>query len=160
MDAELAQQRQETSGPVRSHLNPVFRHEQRAGTARDEADATQVAARVTGELGAEADQERLAIEKSVQAVEAAAPGSDRAKDAEAVEVQAEKDADEAIAASLDSDGAAEDALHAEGSPHLRVAADPDEARADRTRALKDESVAGRDLSDLDTLEERIAHDLA
>ena len=160
MEAELARQRQETSGPVVSRLNPVFQHEQRAGTARDEADATQVAARVTGELSAEADQERLALEQSVQAVEAAAPGSERAKDAEAAEAQAEKDADEAIAASLDSDCAAEDALHAEGSPHLHLAADPDDAQADKARALKDESVAGRDLSDLDALEERITHDLA
>jgi hypothetical protein len=160
MDAELAEAREKTSGPVRSHLNPVFQHEQRAGTAVDEADATEVAAQVTGEMGAEADQERLKIEAVVQAAEKAAPGTDKTKEAEAAEVQAEKDADEAIAASLDSDVAAEDALHSEGSRHLHLSADPDQAQADKRKALNDESVAGNDLSDLDAIEKQVSDDLA
>lgn len=96
MDSELAKDRQEASGPIRSRLNPVFQHEQRAGTAVDDARATEVAARVTGEISSEADQERLKIEGLVKEVEKAAPGSDRAKDAEAAGAQSEKDADEAI----------------------------------------------------------------
>jgi hypothetical protein len=159
MDSELAQDREKTSGPIRSHLNPVFQHEERSGTARDEAEATAVAAQVTGEMAAEADQERLKIEGQVQAVEKASPGSQRAKDAEAAEAQAEKDADEAIAASLDSDVVDEDALNSEGSRHLHLSANPEGAKAGEVRALKDESVAGKDLSDLDSLEKRVSDDL-
>ena len=159
MDSQLAKDRQKSSGPIRSHLNPVFQHEQRAGTAVDDADATEVAARVIGEIGSEADQERLKIEGLVADVEKAAPGSDKAKDAEIAAAQAEKDADEAIAASLDSDTAAEDALNAKGSRHLHLSANPDEAEAAEARALKDESVAGKDLSDLDSLEKRVSDDL-
>src|SRR5271156_354112 len=85
MDSEVETLRERTAGPIRSHLNPVYHHEQRAGTARDETEATESVARVTGEIGAEADQERLKIEGLVHAVEEAAPGSDRAKDAEAAE---------------------------------------------------------------------------
>jgi len=160
MDSELAQLREKSSGSVRSRSNPVFQHEQRAGTARDDADATGVAARVTGEMAAEADQERLKIEGLVKAVETASPGSYRAKDAEAAGAQAEKDADEAIASSLDSDVADEDALNSEGSRHLHLSANPDEAKADEVKTLNDESVAGRDLSDLDSLEKRVSDDLA
>jgi hypothetical protein len=159
MDQQLAQDRAKASGPIRSHLNPVFQHEQRAGTAVDEAEASEVAARVTGEIGAEADQERLKIEKQVQAAESASPGSDKTKDAEAALAQAEKDADEAIAASLDSDVAAEDAHNSRGSRYLHRSANPDGATADKARALSDESVAGRDLADLDSLEERVTSDL-
>ncbi|MGA8723489.1 MAG: hypothetical protein WB565_00470 [Acidimicrobiales bacterium] len=160
MDAELARDRAKNSGPIRSHLNPVFQHEQRAGTAKDEGDAVELAGRVTGEMGAEADKERREIEGLVHAVEQAAPGSERANDAEAAQAQAEKDADEAIAASLDTDVAAEDAVRSEGSRHLHLSADPDQTQADKVRALKDESVAGRDLSDLDALEKRVSDDLA
>jgi hypothetical protein len=160
MDSELAREHEVSSGPIRSHLNPVFQHEQRAGTAVDGAQATEVAARVTGEISSEADQERLKIAGMVQDLEKAAPGSDRSKDAEAAESQAEKDADAAIAASLDSDAAAERARNAEGSRHLHLSADPDEAKVDEVTALKDESVAGRDLSDLDSLEKRVSDDLA
>ena len=131
-----------------------------AGTAVDDARATEVAARVTGEISSEADQERLKIEGLVKEVEKAAPGSDRAKDAEAAGAQSEKDADEAIAASLDSDSAAESAVHSEGSRLLHTSANPDEAKMDEVTALKDESVAGRDLSDLDALEKRVTDDLA
>jgi hypothetical protein len=77
MDSELAQARERTSGPVRSRLNPVFQHEQRAGTAVDEVEATEVAARVAGEMGAEADQERLKVEGLVQAAEKASLGTDK-----------------------------------------------------------------------------------
>jgi hypothetical protein len=159
MDSELARERAKTSGPIRSHLNPVFQHEQRSGTATSETEATEVAARVTGEIGAEADQERLKIEKLVAAAEKAAPGTDKTKDAEAAMAQAEKDADEAIAASLDSDVAAEDALHSTGTRFLHKSADPEGATADKVRALNDESVAARDLSDLDSLVERVTNDL-
>jgi hypothetical protein len=158
MSSELTTLRNETSGPVRSHLNPVFQHEQRAGTAADAAQATETAARVNGEIGSEADQERLKIEGLVQSVEKAAPGSDKAKDAEAAAAQAEKEADDAVTASLDSDAAAEDALKSEGSRHLHLSASPDEAKADEARALKDESLAAKDLSDLDSLEQRVADD--
>ena len=79
---------------------------------------------MSGEMAAEADQERLKIESQVKAVEKASPGSDKAKDAEAAGAQAEKDADESIAASLDSDVAAEAALRSEGTPHLHLSADP------------------------------------
>ena len=51
MDSELAGLQEKTSGPVTSHLNPVFQHEQRAGTAADEGEATETAARVAGEIG-------------------------------------------------------------------------------------------------------------
>jgi hypothetical protein len=158
MSSELTTLREETSGPVRSHLNPVFQHEQRAGTAVDNAQATEAAARVIGEIGAEADQERLKIEGLVQSIEKTAPGSDKARDAEAAAAQAEKDADDAVTASLDSDAAAEDALKSEGSRHLHLSANPDEAKADEARALKDESLAGKDLSDLDSLEQRVSDD--
>jgi hypothetical protein len=160
MDAELAQARARTSGPVRSHLNPVFQHEQRAGTATAEAEAAEVAARVAGEMGAEADQKRLKIEQLVDAAEKSSPGTDKVKDAEAAMAQAEKDADEAIAASLDSGAAAEDALHSTGSRHLHRSADPVGATADRVRALNDEAVAAKDLTELDSLVERVTNDLA
>jgi hypothetical protein len=113
---------------------------------------------VNGEIGAEADQERLNIEGLVKSLEEAAPGNDKAKDAEAAEAQAEKDADDAVTASLDSDAAAEDALKSEGSRHLHLSANPDEAKVDEARALKDESLAAKDLSDLDSLEQRVADD--
>ncbi len=160
MDAEVARARATSSGPVRSHLNPVYQHEQRAGTATAEAEAAEAAARVTGQLGAEADQERLKIEKLVAGAEQASPGTDKTKDAEAAMAQAEKDADEAIAASLDSGVAAEDALHSTGTRHLHRSANPDEATADKVRALNDESVAAKDLSDLESLVERVTNDLA
>jgi len=160
MDSELARAQAKTAGPVRSHLNPVFQHEQRAGTARDDAEATEVAARVAGELGAEADQDRLKIEQLVQEAEKASPGTDKTKDAEAALAQAEKDADEAIAASLDSGVAAEDALHSTGTRYLHRSANSDEATADKVRALNDESVAGKDLSDLESLVERVSNDVS
>jgi hypothetical protein len=156
MDSELHELRQHSTGPVRSHLNPVYQYEQRVGTAHDEGDATEVAARVTGELGAEADQERLKIEGMTQAVEQTSPGTDRATQAASAKARAEHDADDAIAASLDADVAAEDALHAEGSRHLHHSADPDAAAADKARALADESRAGRDLSDLDAVEQQVS----
>jgi hypothetical protein len=155
MDSELTELNHST-GPVRSRLNPVYQYEQRVGTARDEGEATEVAARVAGEMGAEADQERLKIEGVVQAVEQASPGSDRATQAAAAKARAEQDADDAIAASLDADVAAEDALRAEGSRHDHHRADPVEAAGDKARALADESRAGRDLSDLDGLAQQIS----
>jgi hypothetical protein len=87
-------------------------------------------------------------------------GLTRHKDAEAAKAQAELDADEAIAASLDSDVAAEDALRSEGSRHFYLSADPDDAEADKVKALSDESAAGQDLSDLDSLEKRVSNDVA
>jgi hypothetical protein len=160
MDAELEQLREKSSRSTAFHHNPVFQHQQRAGTARDEAEATEMAARVAGEMAAEADQERLKIESLVQEVEKTSPGSDRAKDAQAAEAQAEKDGDEAIAASLDSDVAAEGALNSESSRRLHRPANPEGANVDEAKALQDESVAGRDLSDLDSLEKRVSDDLA
>ena len=109
-------------------------------------------------MAAEADQERLTIEGMVDDVEKSSLGSDQAKDAEAAQAQAEKDADEAIAVSLDSDVAAEDAVNSESSRRLHRPANPEGAEADEARALKDESVAGRDLSDLDSLEKRVSDD--
>ena len=92
MDSELASL--EKSSPKQSGFvpNPVFQQEQRAGTATDAGESTEVAARVAGDMVAEADQERLKIEQEVAAIEEVAPGSDRAKDAEAAKAQAERDA--------------------------------------------------------------------
>lgn len=160
MDSELGELRSRTPGSGGKPLNPVFQHEQRAGTAEDEAEATLTAARASGAMGAEADQERLKIEGLVKEVEAAAPGSARANDAAAAEAQAEKDADEAIAASLDSDTTAEDARSSEGSGLFHRSANPEEAGVDNARALADESVVGKDLSDLDALVKRVSDDVA
>ncbi len=160
MDSKLAQLRQETSGPVTSRLNPVFQHEQRAGTAADEADATETAARVSGEMAAEADQERVTIEGLVKRVTQAAPGSDKTRDAQAAAAQAEHDADEAVAASLDSDAAAEEADRAEGAGLFHRGADPAPGGIDMVRALQDESVVGKDLRDLDALGKRVSGDKA
>ena len=83
-------------------------------SARDAADATAVAARVTGEMAAEADQERLRIDGQVAAIEHATPGSDQARDAEAALARAERDGDEAVSVALDSDAAEDDVRHREG----------------------------------------------
>ncbi len=160
MDSELAQLRQKTSGPAGSRLNPVFQHEQRAGTAADEAEATETAARVSGEMAAQADQERSAIEGLVQQVTQAAPGSAKARDTQAAAAEAEHDADEAIAASLDSDVAAEEAVRAEGTGLFHRGADPAVGRVDEDTALRDESVIGKDLRDLDELRRRVSDDVA
>ena len=121
-------------------------------------EATLTAARSTGEMAAEADQERLKIEAEVARVEQAEPGTPSAADAEAALTQAERDADQAVAESLDSDVAADDARSSEGTRRLHRGADPAAVLADEQRALADESVAGRDLSDLDGLEARVEAD--
>ena len=158
MDAELDALRAKgpsAGGPVR---NPVFQHEQRAGTAAEGSEATLTAARATGEMAAEADQERPRIEAEVARVERDEPGSAAARDAESAKTRAEHDADETVDESLDSDEAAEDSRAAAGTRHLHRGADPDRVLADERRALADESVAGRDLADLDVLEARVEGD--
>jgi len=144
-----------SGGPVR---NPVFQRQQRVGTAVDATEATDVAARAVGEMAAQADQERLAIEAQVAGIERSAPGTPQARDAEAAVSLAEHDADEAVAKSLDAGAADEDARASEGTRFLHRSADPERAEADEHRALDDESVAGRDLADIDGLEARVAHD--
>jgi hypothetical protein len=158
MEGQLAREGAETAGPVRSRLNPVFQHEQRAQTVVDDTEATELAGRVTGEIASEADQDRLEVEKLVQEVEGSAPGTAKALDAEAAAAEAEKDADEAVSMSLDSDAAAEDARRAEGTHYLHRSADPDETTADRSRSLKDEARAAADLSALDALKQRVEGD--
>jgi hypothetical protein len=158
MDAELGALRAKGPAPGSHVRNPVFQHEQAAGTAVDGTEATLTAARVSGELAAEADQERLRIEAETARIEQARPGTAPARDAEAAVAQAERDADQAVTESLDSDEAADDARRSTGSKFLHRGSDPVEVTADKERALADEAVAGRDLADLDTLEARIEAD--
>jgi len=158
MQAELDGLRAEGPAPGDRVRNPVFQHEQRAGSAVDAAQATDTAARVLGEMAAEADQERLAIERRVAGVESGAPGSSEARDAAAVGARAERDADEAIAESLDADAADEDARRSEGTRYLHRSSDPASAEADERRALADEAVAARDLSELDSLAAQVGVD--
>jgi hypothetical protein len=160
MDAELSALRAKGPGSGDPVRNPVFQHEQRVGSARDAADATAVAARVTGEMAAEADQERLRIDGQVAAIEHATPGSDQARDAEAALARAERDGDEAVSVSLDSDAAEDDVRHREGKGLFHKDADAEGAAADEAEALHDEAVAGRDLADLDTLEQRVSAESA
>jgi len=160
MDAELDALQAQAPGGGTHVRNPVFRHEQAVGTAVADDEATETAARVAGSLAAEADQERLTIERQVADIEAAAPGSAQAVDAEAALARAERDADEAVTESLDSDEAAEQARAARGSHVFHRGADPAAAEHDRDRALADEAVAARDLADLDGLEARVASDAA
>ena len=159
MEAELDALRAQGPAPGTAVRNPVYQHEQRAGTAINAAQATDTAARVTGELAGEADQERLAIEAEVARIEEVAPGGPQARDAEAAEAQAEHDADEAVAESLDSGGADENARGAEGRGLFHHSADATAALQDRDRALADEAVAGRDLADLDVLQARVEADV-
>ena len=158
MEAELDALRAKGPAPGTEVRNPVFRHEQRVGTATDATDATELAARVSGQLAAEADQERVKIEAEVTRIEQAEPGSTQAADAEAARALAERDADEAIADSLDADVAADDVRSSEGTGVFHRGADPERALADKQRALADESTVGRDLADLDSLETRVERD--
>ena len=158
MDAELDALRSKGPAPGSRVRNPVFQHEQAAGTSVDGAEATLTAAKVSGEMAAEADQERLRIEAELARIEQARPGSPQARDAEAAEAQAERDADQAVAESLDTDEAADDARSSTGSRFLHRGSDPAEVTADVQRALADEAVVGRDLADLDTLEARVESD--
>jgi len=158
MDAELTELRAKGPGPGHAVRNPVFQHEQAVGTATDAAVATTEAARVSGEMAAEADQERLAIEREVRSIEQSAPASGAASDAEAALAQAERDGDEAVSESLDSDVAADEVRHDEGTRFLHKHADADAALAEQTRALADEAVVGHDLADLDALETRVEAD--
>jgi hypothetical protein len=160
MDAELGALRAKGPAPGSKVRNPVFQHEQRTGTAVDAAEGTLTAARVSGEMAAEADQDRLKIEAEVARIEQQAPGSSQALDAEAASARAERDADEAVAKSLDSDVAADDARSSEGSGMFHRGADPATAVADKERALADESVVGRDLTDLDALAAEVEADAA
>ena len=160
MDSELGALRAEGPAPGSHVRNPVYQHEQAAGTATAGSEAAATAARVTGELAAEADQERLRIEREVAALEEERPGSAEAEDAERAEARAEQDADQAVSESLDSDTATDDARRSTGTRHLHRGADPAAVTADADRALADESVAGRDLSDLDALEARVEGDAA
>ncbi len=158
MDAELDALRAKGPAAGGRVRNPVFLHEQAAGTSVDGAEATLTAAKVSGELAAEADQDRLRIEKEAARIEEARPGSAQALDAEAAEARAECEADEAVTESLDTDEAADDARSATGSKFLHRGSDPAEVTADERRALADEAVAGRDLADLDALQARVERD--
>ena len=158
MDAELDALRAKGPAPGSHVRNPVFQHEQAAGTSVDGAEATLTVAKVSGELAVEADQERLRIEGEVARIEQARPGSPQALDAEAAEAQAERDADESVAESLDTDEAADDARTATGSKFLHRGSDPAEVTAAEQRALADEAVAGHDLAELDALEARVETD--
>jgi hypothetical protein len=158
MNAELDALAARGPAPGSRVRNPVFQHEQAAGTVVQGAEATLTAARSTGEMAAEADQERLKIEAEAARIERAEPGSPAATDAEAVRAQAERDADQAVDESLDSDEAADGARSAEGTRYLHRGAEPAAVVADVQRALADESVAGRDLADLDGLEARVEAD--
>jgi len=160
MDTELDALRAKGPAPGSRVRNPVFQHEQAAGTAVQGAEATLTAARSTGEMATEADQERLRIEGEVTRIEQAEPGSPSATDAEAALAQAERDADQAVQESLDSDVAADDARSSEGTRYLHRGAEPEAVLMDEQRALADESVAGRDLADLDGLEARVEADAA
>jgi hypothetical protein len=160
MDADLAALAAKAPGDGRHVRNPVFVHEQTVGTAVVADEATETAARVSGELAAEADQERLLIGRQVAGLEQAAARGDQAKDAEEALARAEQDADQAISSSLDSDEAAEDARHAVGSRLFHRGADGAEAELDESRALHDESVAAGDVRELDALELRVAADAA
>ena len=159
METELDALRAKGPAPGEAVHNPVYQHEQRAGTAIDATRATDTAANVTGELAGEADQERLAIEADVARIEAAAPGGPQARDAEVAEAQAEHDADEAVAESLDSGVADENAQGTRGRGLFHRSADPTAAIGDRDRALADEAVAGRDLAELDVLQARVEADM-
>jgi hypothetical protein len=158
MDTELASLRAEQHGRPGHPRNPVFLHEQGAGSAVAADEATGTAARVTGELAAQSDQERLEIEGQVAAIDRTAPGSAAAPDAEQALARAEHDADEAVTESLDSDEAAEDARRATGSHLFHRGADPSAGKLDEARALRDETVVARDLAELDALEQRVAAD--
>jgi len=96
----------------------------------------------------------------VAAIEHATPGSDQARDAEAALARAERDGDEAVSVSLDSDAAEDDVRHREGTGLFHKDADAEGAAADEAEALLDEAVAGRDLADLDTLEQRVSAESA
>jgi len=159
MDGELAGLKAQAPRHGTHVLGPVFQHEQAAGSAVAAGEATETAARVAGSLAAEADQERLLIERQVAAVERPAAGSAQAADVEAAAAQAERNADGAVVESLDSDGAAEGARRATGSRFAHHGAVPAAAEADQSRALADEAAA-RDLAELDALEARTAADAA
>jgi len=144
MDGELSALASKTPGDASHPRNPVFLHEQAVGTAVAADEAAETAARVTGELAAEADQERLMIEREVASLEGVAPASATVKDAEDARARADQDADEAVTRSLDSDEAAEDARHARGSRLLHRGADGTEAGctfADHVGGLLDVEVA-------------------
>jgi len=158
MQAELDGLRAKGPAPGDRVRNPVFQHEQRAGSAVGAAEATDTAARVLGEIATEADQERLDFEQRATYIEQVAPGSPEAQDVAAAAAQADRDADAAIAASLDADAADEDARRSEGTRYLHRSADPVSADADEQRALADETVAARDLADLDALRARVDAD--
>ena len=158
MDAELSALRAETPGDPAHPRNPVFLHEQAVGSAAAADEAAETAARVSGELAGEADQERLVIERQVADLERSAPGADGTKDAEAALARAEQDADGAVSASLDSDEAAEDAHRSTGTGIFHRSSDPDGAELDEARALQDEAAAAADLSELDGLEQRVSTD--
>jgi len=160
MDAELPSLRAQQPGRPGHPRNPVFLHEQAAGSAVAADEATGTAARVTGELAAQADQERLELERQVEALDRLRPGSSAAADADGALARAEHDADDAVAESLDAGGAAEDARRSTGSHLLHRGADPAAGQVDQERALRDEAAAARDLAELDSLEERVSTDAA
>jgi hypothetical protein len=158
MDAELSALEAKTPGDARHPRNQVFLREQEEGGAMDADEATETAARVTGELAAEADQERLMIERQVAALEGVAPGSAAATDAEDALTRAERAADGAVSSSLDSGEAAEDARRSRGSRFLHRGSDSAGAGRDESRALADETAVAEDLAELDALEQRVAGD--
>jgi len=121
------------------------------GSAEDEDEATQEAARVAGEMALEADDECRKIEAEVANIEAQAPGSIAAQEAEAIKARVEQDADQAVNASLDSDAAATDAQQRDTRRHP----DPATAKADYQRATADVGVATKDLVDEESLEKQL-----
>jgi hypothetical protein len=131
---------------------------QRASLDRSAAKAADMgaeeAARVAGAEAVEADTERRKLEAEAADVDARAPGSEEAKDADAAVAQAEKLADDAIAASLDSDAAAEDSFRKSRFLHHDALA----VTADGVRAEGDVGRAGKDLAELDRLEAQVEKD--
>jgi hypothetical protein len=123
--------------------------------AQDATEAAEVAARVTGELAAEADAERTQAEAQVAELRTRAPGSAALADAEAALARMEADADTAVGASLDSgEAAAQAAGHDRHGPY-----DGEGALADERRAEADERTAGTALTDEEAAAARITIDL-
>lgn len=145
-------------GRVNQALTGALGQGQQAWLDRSAAKAADMgaeeAARVAGGEAVEADTERRKLEAEAADVDARAPASEEAKDADAAVAQAEKLADDAIAASLDSDAAAEDSFRKSRFLHHDAAA----VTADGVRAEGDVGRAGKDLTELDRLEAQVEKD--
>jgi hypothetical protein len=145
-------------GRVNQALTGALAEGQQAWLDRSAAKAADMgaeeAARVAGAEAVEADTERRKLEAEATDVEASAPGSVEAADADAAVAEAEKLAGDAVAASLDSDVAAEDSVRKSRFFHHDAAA----VAADGERAEKDVGRAGKDLAALDRLEGQVEND--